>query len=309
MDLLSGNLKFLELVADMTLDMRVLALQWGAVLAFIVMFFGVGKLYLGIDKELNFTKFIGIPILTLLAIRFYPLIIDIIGQLVFILLKSLDVPEINFEDFWVNSDPPMKKGDSGGLLGIAETLNYYFHWLTNWLFNLPENMLRGLITTILIIGRAVMEQLGIVYLSFLIIIGPLAYMMSIVPMFEGIMKLWFKNYLNASMWFLVIGILDKLLLGFTGLGQMMAEVGTFDGKAYAHWTWGTTEGSGANMVKMLIFALMYLITPFLSAKITGATQSGKFMSGVIGVGTAVASKVIAGPVKGTAKIFTGGKGK
>lgn len=164
-----------------------------------------------------------------------------------------------------------------------------------------------MVTTILILGRAIIEQLGTVYLSFLIIIGPLAYMANIIPMFDGMMKSWMKNYLNASLWFLVLGILDKLLLGFTDLGQIMGQVHNEFGGHYAHWTMGKTEGSGANMFKMFVFSLLYLITPFLASKITGATQSGMFMSKVISVGTLVASKAIGGPIKGLTKLGTGGK--
>ena len=123
-------------------------------------------------------------------------------------------------------------------------------------------------------------------LSFLYILGPIAFALAVFPLTRNLVKGWFINIFQISFWIITLRILQAtmLMLGFT---TAIENGGIF----YV-------------LVMSILFIGMIIMTPILTAKLISGENIGTMASAAMAATTAISARF-----PGTYKNFKGGVSK
>lgn len=150
-----------------------------------------------------------------------------------------------------------------------------------------------------LIVRAFVSKIQVFFVAFLFFVGPIAFIMSILPGFEGTYKGWLKWLLTAKMMMFSIAIIDLV-------------VEYIDNAIVAD----TAAGGVADMSGMLnivianlVVITFYFLAPLLTAiYIGGSAAVGAFLNKSIATGAAVGSKAFGMVTGGRSGGGSGGGG-
>jgi hypothetical protein len=151
-------------------------------------------------------------------------------------------------------------------------------YIVGGIFRLISNLIRGLVMLF-----------AIILFKLLIIVGPLAFAFSILPIFRDKIEHWFSTLLTVGLSFTTIHILDHLYFELmSNMWDNMAEVGSFD-----------VLGKHIFDIGLII---SYSMVFWITSKFVGTSEAGRFISKGVGM-TAMA---IGGVVSMAGKVSTGG---
>lgn len=135
----------------------------------------------------------------------------------------------------------------------------------------------GLLSQII---KYVILGLSMILYQILLILGPLAFSFSIIPMFKDKLEEWFATLLTIGFVFVTYNILDALMATYV--------IGMFE----------NLENFSAGVDSMLIFQLVMLITYimifWLTSKYVGKSEAGRFMTKFVSLATLAVTSAMAG---------------
>jgi hypothetical protein len=166
--------------------------------------------------------------------------------------------------------------------------------------------------------RTVINYIRDVFLSFIIIVGSLTLLLSIIPMFKGMFQKWIRLYVLVTFWALTISILDKVVIGFAENGlytlEQMKEnankigeitIREASGDSYQASTYGMNlnyyerntyditdfpqqyealgGSKGVDIALNVVLVICYCLVPYLTSLYVGGEAAGMFMSKVVGI--------------------------
>lgn len=175
-----------------------------------------------------------------------------------------------WKDFDLSWDSDQMKKDIDIVLGV----------MSNSMEMVILKMVRLVAEGLTLLIRAFVAKMQVLVTVFLMITGPIAILVSMIPGLQGAMGYWFRNLLHAKFWALTIGILDNMVnfyvdnLVDTHIDNMMNNASLEE-----------RFGAVFNLVVVHYCVIgAYLATPFLTnAFIGGMTSAG-------GLGSWAASK-------------------
>jgi len=175
-----------------------------------------------------------------------------------------------WKDFDLSWDSDQMKKDIDIVLGV----------MSNSMEMVILKMVRLVAEGLTLLIRAFVAKMQVLVTVFLMITGPIAILVSMIPGLQGAMGYWFRNLLQAKFWALTIGVLDNMVnfyvdnLVDTHIDNMMNNA-----------TLEERFGAVFNLVVVHYCVIgAYLATPFLTnAFIGGMTSAG-------GLGSWAASK-------------------
>ena len=175
-----------------------------------------------------------------------------------------------WKDFDLSWDSDQMKKDIDIVLGV----------MSNSMEMVILKLVRLVAEGLTLLIRAFVAKMQVLVTVFLMITGPIAILISMIPGLQGAMGYWFRNLLHAKFWAMTIGVLDGIVnfyvdnLVDTHIDNMMNNA-----------TLEERFGAVFNLVVVHYCVIgAYLATPFLTnAFIGGMTSAG-------GLGSWAASK-------------------
>jgi hypothetical protein len=372
METISGSSYFLSAMADVALDIRDMCVQFLPFIVVLVFAYGFIMFLFGMseDHKFDLKKYLFIPLFYTLLIAFYPTFIDVTGRTMGVVINTVDKDtdvvklarltrvqkDLQGLDSYYDIQKTMQERAANDenyqqdSIGFAA---YSFNNMAIFIKATTAEILRDLssfwdffeIQSIRIIRTAI-NYIRDVFLSFIIIVGCLSILLSIIPIFKGIFPKWIKLYVTITMWALTISILDKIVIGFaenglytieqlkenaTKLGEI--EVSAFDlmpnplsstniaGRLFMDMKvpytitdfpqkYDALGGSkGIDIALNVILVICYCLVPYLTSIYTGGEAAGMFMSKVVGMASMATRNLInkAKPVKTVTNIGKIGK--
>ena len=151
-----------------------------------------------------------------------------------------------------------------------DLLTYAFHAL----FGLLKNLIEFIVTGI-----------AVVIVKVLVMLGPLAFAFSILPVFRKQIEIWFSTLVTTCMVFTTINILNAIFAAVF-IAIKAGEAG-FNIDL-------TNRSMGSDTVLALdcILVIMYCTSFWLTSKIVGKGDAGRIISKMVGTATALAGMAI-----------------
>jgi len=138
--------------------------------------------------------------------------------------------------------------------------------------------------------KLVIGFLRAIVIAFLAVVGPLAVVLDLLPLFRGTALKWFKGIVIVALWGVTLKILDGFL--FTYISDYNG------GSSWTFW-FGEEIGTDSGLsffLTSVCFIVMYLLVPFLTSLYIGSSM----VSGMAGKMFSIATLGTAMAVKGTA---------
>lgn len=146
--------------------------------------------------------------------------------------------------------------------------------------NFVSLAIQALFTLFFSLIRSIITIIAGIMFKFFIIIGPLAFAFSILPVFQKQLSIWFGTLLNTGFTFMTLNILDMLTLGM------------FD------FIMGGDHGSTINPGYVIAFDAVLLVVYasafWLTSKFIGKGDAGRVLSKLVGAGTGAAMLMTGG---------------
>jgi hypothetical protein len=343
METISSSPYFLNAIADIALDIRDMCIQFLPFIivlvfayGFIAFLFGMGE-----DHKFDLKKYLFVPIFYMSLIAGYPTFVDVTGRIMGVVINTIDsdTDVVKFARITRVKEDLQKLdtyGDHQKMLQAKAANNqsyqqdsigfvkYSMENIAIFIKETTATILRSMSTfwdffeiqSIRII-RTVINYIRDVFLSFMIIVGSLVILLSIIPMFKGMFQKWFKLYIAITLWALTISILDKVVIGFAESGLYTLEqlkenatkIGEVTveevGNSYTVGTYGMTlnysrkkryditdfpqkyealgGSKGVDIALNVILVICYCLVPYLTSLYAGGEVTGMFMSKVVGI--------------------------
>lgn len=323
METMTNYPSFLITASDTALAMQEMCMKYAALLMFITVVYGLARYFFGFEQnnrpELH--KYFFTPLIMLVLLANYPYVVDIPSKLVGSMVRNspgagkdmlkemMKARVARYEDRIdeayatgaKNIDKAAaesKDGKVGWFKEMKEIIVVEFKKLASW-----QEMLFSGITGFLQWGfvkvtRLIIEQIRNVLLGFLIAVGPVAILLSILPIWRNMLQHWFQIFVSVMLWALTLNILDHFVINYsTNMGQFkqVLEDGTTEYGNGIH-NWGAESG-----FVNVVFAFFYLAVPMLTSFYSGKQLAGGFL-------TMMTNKVM-GAMVGGAKMLVGAMGK
>ncbi|WP_020527092.1 hypothetical protein [Flexithrix dorotheae] len=186
----------------------------------------------------------------------------------------VDQQEIENTLNMISGSPKVKPGEPGWeaawnnikdqMLAFRQAVGEFDSYLTNMIF--------GGLTGII---RFVILYLRMFLLSFVKIVGPLAFMFALMPGFTHGIKKWFDFYFSIVCWLLTLNLLDALVYNFYTLHYQSIADGFDPGLAPLF------------LIINIVLCFLYILVPFLTSIYVGKTTSSIFMAAAVGLATKV----------------------
>lgn len=162
----------------------------------------------------------------------------------------------------------------------------------------PSTLIATIIHSIavLLIGviQIVILGIGVVILKILVILGPFVFAVSILPIFQKQLSVWFGAICSVGMVFTVINVLNHIMWD---VFKNLFDTGTLDAADMA-----TRSGQYLGLDLALIGA--YCSCFWLAGKIVGHGDSGRIISKTVSIVTAAATVALAGGAMAAGKTAT-----
>ncbi|MDR0618289.1 MAG: hypothetical protein LBG17_00125 [Bacteroidales bacterium] len=249
METISGSSYFLSTIADITLDVRDLCIQFLPLIVvlvfaygFIMFLFGMGE-----DHKLDLKKYLFIPIFYTFLIAGYPTFVDVTGKIMGVVINTIDSDtdvvklakitrikeDLQKLDARIDIQKTLQEKaandqsyqkDSIGLVAYSmESIAIFIKETTATILRSMSSFWDFFEIQSIRIIRTCINYVRDVFLSFMIIVGSFVILLSIIPMFKGMFQKWFKLYIAITLWALTISILDKVVIGFAENGLYTLE--------------------------------------------------------------------------------------
>lgn len=148
-------------------------------------------------------------------------------------------------------------------------------------FKLLNDCLVWLSWLVVSLIRIIVTSITINVLKVLIVIGPLAFAFSILPLFKNQINIWFGTLLGTGLVFTTMNILDSILL---------AQLNHFKTEDSS-----TIVGDSTSILGMaLTIIIMYLLSFWLTTKFVGKGDGGKAVGKAVGVAVAAGAMIASG---------------
>ena len=166
-----------------------------------------------------------------------------------------------WKDFDLSWDSDKMKKDIDIVLGV----------MSNTVEMVILKMVRLVAEGLTLLIRAFVAKMQVLVTVFLMITGPIAILISMIPGLQGAMGYWFRNLLHAKFWALTIGVLDNMV-NFYVDNLVDSHIDNMMNNA----TLEERFGAVFNLVVVHYCVIgAYLATPFLTnAFIGGMTSAG-----------------------------------
>ncbi len=128
----------------------------------------------------------------------------------------------------------------------------------------------SLASVIRIIVQALLKILSLVFFVF----GPYAFVVSILPMWKDKMVVWFNTFITIYFAYVVFNILDRILY-FNLFKDLFSTLNAYEVTAHQ------------SLALNLAILIIYLLPFWISGKIVGGSDAGRFLSMFAQVGTAL----------------------
>ena len=167
--------------------------------------------------------------------------------------------------------------------------------LSMWAFDpikIGSSMLAGITAVLTSIIRIIMEVITVAIIKIMYVVGPLAIVFSLVPLWKDKLGTWFSTLINMCFVLTTMSILDQLILGSawdtvkTG-GLIMTGTGL------------TEQSIIGQLGGNVAYIVCYLLVFWLTSKYIGSDDAGKV------IGTSLQTALVAA---GASKLFSGSGG-
>lgn len=204
-------------------------------------------------------SFLGIIVSALCVILYIP-IINILSQFICAIIGAYpDSPDLgtSWEASW------------------TDWLNGAWDWMTGSNATFWQQIVSSGAVYVI---KLVLGYLRTFILGFLLIVGPLALCLDLVPLLRGLARKWVTGLIVVGMWGLTMKILDYLFFGYmesylAGTDYFVLSSATLTGDVDAY----------LYMVINLTMILMYIMTPFLTSMFVGNTMANSMGGKVWGM--------------------------
>jgi len=325
-----GAYGFLEAVAGITIEVKLISMKLAVLFAVLTATYGVVRFFIGFEdsQKIDFKKYVWTPLILVFLLVNYSYLIDITDSLASVMINAM--PSANDKSILTellnNEDQRrvLEEGNNLAALGVDMTdpnlnvfqkfgslLKHTFNKTTNSILSptreLGKFMEAGWVRTC----RMIIEHVRAVVLAFLIIVGPIAILLSITPLHSDMTKKWYKMYVAVLLWALTINIMDALVIAHANnslkidpaISENAPDGTKHESQAYYVNAVGSMladRGAQAGFVNF-VFSLMYLCVPLLTAFFAGDKMAGGILS-------FVTMKSVDYAMKGVSAVASGGKG-
>ncbi|MCQ2209961.1 MAG: hypothetical protein MJZ34_06685 [Paludibacteraceae bacterium] len=194
-----------------------------------------------------------------------------------------------------------KKNENGfwkGILGINSVSSFF----DNLYINAIDLLLNGLEYISAIAFGAVkltIRAINIAFRIILIIFGPFAFALSVLPMFKKNWQSWVSKYINVCLFIPIANLMDVIIMQLNttlmqqhigiyrqALSNLSTDVTSIDSSL--------TTITVSYIIFLLAFIVLYLMIPSISSYIVSAGGMESITGGITLAGSAAASKLISG---------------
>jgi hypothetical protein len=235
METINGSSTFLNALAAACLDIRDVCIQFLPFIVVIVFAYGFIMFLFGMseDHKLDLKKYLFMPLFYTMLIVFYPTFIDTTGAITGTIVRNMDAgldgelivrrtkvkEELEqIDDLYAHQEFLRDKLEAQKETNaVKKTWKY----LAAWCSHATVSVLNGLssfwdffdILSIRIIRTAI-DYIRDVFLGIMIVVGSIAILLSILPLFKGLFVKWLKLYITIILWAVTISVLDRIMIGF-----------------------------------------------------------------------------------------------
>lgn len=303
-----GAYGFLESVAGMTIEVKMVCVKFAVLFAVIAASYGVIKFLFGFEdgNKIDFRKYVWTPLITIILLVNYAYLIDVTDSLGGLIIKS--VPSANDKSPFVEI---MNSANKRSGIIAAEYVAKHEENLADDQKSSLKKIGDGILNQMKIRGeiigaplryigklfsgslisfcRIIINNARGVILAVLVITGPLAILVSIIPLFREMLAKWYKAYLGVMMWAVTINLLDALIIAFAqnSVGVDINDIYMLpaDSEQHIQAMQAANQitgdfGAQAGFINF-IFALMYLSVPLLTSLWMGDRMLMGFMSNIM----------------------------
>lgn len=302
-----GAYGFLESVAGMTIEVKMVCVKFAVLFAVIAASYGVIKFLFGFEdgNKIDFRKYVWTPLIIIILLVNYAYLIDVTDSLGGLIIKS--VPSANDKSPFVEI---MNSANKRSKIIAAEYVAEQAENLVDDEKSSLKKIGDGILSQIKMIGgvitsplryvgklfsgalisfcRVIINNARGVILAVLVITGPLAILVSIIPLFREMLAKWYKAYLGVMMWAVTINLLDALIIAFAqnSVGVDINDIMMMgDSEQHIQAMQASNEitgdlGAQAGFINF-VFALMYLSVPLLTSLWMGDRMLMGFMSNIM----------------------------
>lgn len=181
-----------------------------------------------------------------------------------------------------NQDQPsVISGLADKIASIAGSISGFS--MRQWLLELATGTIAQLVQVCMLFIQAFLA-------GFLFVVGPIAFTLSMLPGWGGVMKSWFQSFLSVNLWTVTFAIINKLFAQYSAAMAALAatKITTVDQYFAAY------ASDGQYQVACIIFIIMYLMVPYMTSLIVGSSAAQSFVGAAAGL---VASRAAMGAGK------------
>lgn len=146
--------------------------------------------------------------------------------------------------------------------------------------NLVPLLLHSLCSVLFAIIKWIILGVCVVIVKVLVILGPLAFAFSILPVFKKQMEIWFSTLVTTAMVFTTINIIDAIV------GSIFVFI--------LDPTKSDTMAPGEVLALDIIILILYCSSFWLTSKIVGKGDAGRIISKMVGTAAAAAGLAMSG---------------
>jgi len=179
----------------------------------------------------------------------------------------------------------------------SEWMNAAWQFVKGENSNILQKIVAGNATYLI---RKAIEYLQLLTISILVVVGPLALLMDIVPIFKGTAIKWFLGLIIVGMWSVTFGVLDQLFYGYLNLYSA-----TTPHLYFATITVPFADGGMIfHSIICAVFMLLYFLVPFITTLWIGRSDAASLGGKVFSIGALGAAIAIRGATMGSSAMRT-----
>lgn len=323
-----GAYGFLEAIGGMTIEVKLICMKFATLFAVITASYGVIRFFLGFEdgQKIDFKKYVWTPLITIFLLVNYSYLIDITDSISSLLINSIpsakdksvlvellnnsnsrfsvELEHHKAQTIVTDNDPNKTWYEKigSGLLQAYELKNQIQSMPVRWL---GKSIEAGWMS----FCRLLIENVRGIVLGFLVIVGPIAILLSILPLYSDMTKKWYKMYVAVLLWAITINVLDAVIISYSQHSVDISAIDNIDpdldkverAKAVLAITEPIVGDYGGQATFIhFAFGLMYLTVPLLTAFFAG----DKMAAGVLSF---VMMKTVDFAIKAGSAVVTGGK--
>lgn len=239
----------------------------------------------------------------MIALSFYRTLVPMVGDSVYWISKQITGSSSNAQAYATlqNLKPPTTAGppatpqqvaqgqvdQPSAIMSLASQIgdklgSIASFSLSNWILELATGMVAQLVQVCFLFLQAFL-------LGFLFVVGPIAFTLSVLPGWGGLVKSWFQSFLSVHLWTLTFAIINSLFSNYSlAIKAVMASRwNTVDDYMAANGT------SAQYQIGCIIFIVLYFMVPYMTSLIVGHAATDNFLSSATRMATSLATPAAA----------------